>query len=49
MPIGQLSLQHRLRMRWAEADMQGVVSNAHYLAYFDIAFTESGGNCRRAM
>ena len=40
MPIGQLSLQHRLRMRWAEADMQGVVSNAHYLAYFDIAVTE---------
>ena len=31
---------HRLRVRWAEADMQGVVFNAHYLLYFDVAVTE---------
>ena len=30
----------RLRVRWAEADMQGIVFNAHYLTYFDIAVTE---------
>ena len=33
-------LVHRLRVRWAEADMQGVVFNAHYLAWFDIGVTE---------
>ena len=33
-------LVHRLRVRWAEADLQGVVFNAHYLAWFDIAITE---------
>jgi acyl-CoA thioester hydrolase len=31
---------HRLRVRWAEADMQGIVFNGHYLTYFDIAVTE---------
>ena len=31
---------HPLRVRWAEADMQGVVFNAHYLLYFDVAVTE---------
>ena len=40
MSIEQFSLVHPLRVRWAEADMQGVVFNAHYLAYFDIAITE---------
>ena len=34
------SLAHRIRVRWAEADMQGVVFNAHYLAWFDIGVTE---------
>jgi acyl-CoA thioester hydrolase len=29
-----------LRVRWAEADMQGVVFNAHYLTYCDVAVTE---------
>jgi acyl-CoA thioester hydrolase len=29
-----------IRVRWAEADMQGVVFNGHYLTYFDVAFTE---------
>ncbi|SKK05231.1 Probable 4-hydroxybenzoyl-CoA thioesterase [Mycobacteroides abscessus subsp. bolletii] len=34
------SFLHPLRVRWAEVDMQGVVFNAHYLAYFDVALTE---------
>ncbi|MFZ2738345.1 MAG: YbgC/FadM family acyl-CoA thioesterase [Burkholderiaceae bacterium] len=29
--------QHRLRVRWAEVDMQKIVFNAHYLMYFDTA------------
>ncbi len=29
-----------LRVRYAECDMQGVVFNAHYLAWFDLALTE---------
>lgn len=28
---------HRLRVRWAEVDMQKIVFNAHYLMYFDNA------------
>jgi len=31
---------HQLRVRYAECDPQGVVFNAHYLAYFDVALTE---------
>jgi acyl-CoA thioester hydrolase len=31
---------HRLRVRYAECDRQGVVFNAHYFAYFDLAMTE---------
>ncbi|WP_299018595.1 YbgC/FadM family acyl-CoA thioesterase [uncultured Tepidimonas sp.] len=31
---------HRLRVRWAEVDMQGIVFNAHYLMYFDVGMTE---------
>ncbi len=31
---------HQLRVRYAECDAQGVVFNAHYLAYFDHALTE---------
>ena len=30
---------HRLRPRYAEVDMQGVVFNAHWLPYFDDAMT----------
>ena len=40
MSIDQFSLIHPMRVRWAEADIQGVVFNAHYLAYFDLAITE---------
>lgn len=32
--------RYRLRVRWAEADQQGVVFNGHYLTYFDIGMTE---------
>ncbi len=31
---------HELRVRWGECDPQGIVFNAHYLAYFDDALTE---------
>lgn len=31
---------HRLRVRWAEVDMQRIVFNAHYLMYFDTAMTD---------
>jgi acyl-CoA thioester hydrolase len=31
---------HTVRVRYGECDAQGVVFNAHYLAYFDIAMTE---------
>jgi YbgC/YbaW family acyl-CoA thioester hydrolase len=31
---------HRLRVRWAEVDMQRIVFNANYLLYFDVAITE---------
>ncbi len=34
------SFFHTLRVRWAEADMQGVVFNAHYLTFFDVGLTE---------
>ncbi|MGB7302770.1 MAG: thioesterase family protein [Burkholderiaceae bacterium] len=32
--------EHVIRVRWAEADIQGVVFNGHYLTYFDIGMTE---------
>ena len=28
---------HRMRVRWAEVDKQGIVFNGHYLMYFDVA------------
>jgi YbgC/YbaW family acyl-CoA thioester hydrolase len=31
---------HRLRVRWAEVDMQKVVFNGHYLTYIDTAFAD---------
>lgn len=31
---------HRLRVRYGECDSQGIVFNAHYIAYFDVALTE---------
>lgn len=32
--------RHRIRVRYSECDAQGVVFNAHYLSYFDLAITE---------
>jgi acyl-CoA thioester hydrolase len=34
------TLSHRLRVRWAEVDMQRVVFNPQYLVYFDVAIAE---------
>ena len=31
---------HHLRVRWAEVDMQKIVFNPHYLAYFDCAISD---------
>ncbi len=31
---------HRLRVRWAEVDMQKIVFNAHYLTYFDVGISD---------
>jgi acyl-CoA thioester hydrolase len=31
---------HRLRVRWGECDMQGIVFNPRYMEYVDAAFTE---------
>lgn len=31
---------HRLRVRWAEVDLQKIVFNAHYLMYFDTAVAD---------
>jgi YbgC/YbaW family acyl-CoA thioester hydrolase len=31
---------HRLRVRWAEVDMQKIVFNGHYLMYFDTAMAD---------
>ena len=38
---GDYALSHRLRVRYAEIDAQGVVFNAHYLSYFDTAINEA--------
>jgi acyl-CoA thioester hydrolase len=35
-----LSFSHELRVRYGECDPQGIVFNANYLLYFDVAFTE---------
>lgn len=34
------AFRHRFRVRWSEVDPQGVVFNARYLDYADIAITE---------
>jgi acyl-CoA thioester hydrolase len=33
-------LVHTLRVRYGEADLQGIAFNAHYLNYFDVGMTE---------
>lgn len=34
------AFHHRIRVRWSETDAQGVVFNARYLDYSDVAITE---------
>ena len=36
----EFTFSHRLRVRWAEVDRQGIVFNGHYLTYFDVGMTE---------
>ena len=36
----EFKFSHRLRVRWAEVDRQGIVFNGHYLTYFDVGITE---------
>jgi acyl-CoA thioester hydrolase len=36
---------HELRVRYGECDPQGIVFNANYLLYFDVAFTELWREC----
>jgi acyl-CoA thioester hydrolase len=36
----EFRFSHRLRVRWAEVDPQGIVFNAHYLTFFDVGMTE---------
>src|SRR5687767_13924642 len=40
MPRQDFKFYHRIRVRYAEVDAQGVVFNAHYLTYFDVTHTE---------
>lgn len=40
MPREDFSCRHRLRVRWAEVDMQRIVFNGHYLTYIDTAIAE---------
>jgi acyl-CoA thioester hydrolase len=35
-----MDFEHTLRVRFGEADPQGIVFNAHYVAWFDVALTE---------
>ncbi len=40
MPKADFAFHHGFRVRWSETDAQGVVFNARYLDYADIAITE---------
>ena len=40
MPRADFVCAPRLRVRWAEVDMQKIVFNAHYLTYIDTAIAE---------
>jgi len=40
MPREKFRCAHRLRVRWAEIDMQKVVFNGHYLTYIDTAVAQ---------
>lgn len=38
--VASATFRHQLRVRYVECDSQGIVFNAHYFTYFDIAMTE---------
>lgn len=38
--IAKFTFRHPLRVRWSEADPQGLVFNGHFLTYYDVAMTE---------
>jgi acyl-CoA thioester hydrolase len=40
MPRADFACAHRLRVRWAEVDMQKIVFNGHYLTYIDTAIAD---------
>lgn len=40
MPRNDFACTHRLRVRWAEVDMQRIVFNGHYLTYIDAAVAD---------
>jgi acyl-CoA thioester hydrolase len=40
MPRPDFVCLHRLRVRWAEVDMQKIVFNGHYLTYIDTAIAD---------
>lgn len=40
MARSDFAFNHRFRVRWSETDAQGIVFNARYLDYADIAITE---------
>ncbi|WP_411290354.1 acyl-CoA thioesterase [Sphingorhabdus sp.] len=40
MARNDFAFHHRFRVRWSETDAQGVVFNARYLDYADVAITE---------
>ena len=40
MPREDFACTHRLRVRWAEVDMQKIVFNGHYLTYIDTALAD---------
>lgn len=40
MARADFAFHHRFRVRWSETDAQGVVFNARYLDYADVAITE---------
>ncbi len=40
MPRADFVCVSRLRVRWAEVDMQKIVFNGHYLTYIDTAFAD---------
>lgn len=39
--LADYPVRHRMRVRYAEIDAQGVVFNAHYLTFFDTAINEA--------